>query len=285
MSAKAPKPAEQLVAALLEEIPDGTIQDVRIGLHWTAVVAQVEGRVRCGLCSTVNAPSHHRVSPRVPEAGDLEQMAGRNLAALALDRDNQILASLGVAALNALLPPPPRESWIDGNAEQILAFRGRGKRVAIVGHFPFTSSLREKVDRLDVLELRPEGDDHPADAAPQLIPRAQVVAITSMALPNHTLAGLLQLCAPEATVMLLGPSTPLSPTLFDYGIDLLSGSMVESIEPVLKMISQGANFRQVHRAGVRLMTIASPRATWIEELEALTIEPSREEGSKQGVAS
>ncbi len=55
--------------------------------------------------------------------------------------------------------------------------------------------------------------------------------------------------------MLLGPSTPLSPLLFDYGIRLLSGALVEEIEPVLAAVSQGANFRQVHHAGVRLVTL------------------------------
>jgi hypothetical protein len=114
------------------------------------------------------------------------------------------------------------------------------------------------VGRLDVLELRPREGDHEADAAPELIPQADVVAITSMSLANHTFEELLALCAPEATVMLLGPSTPLSPMLFDHGIHLLSGSLVESIGPVLDTISQGAHFRQVHRAGVRLITMAPP---------------------------
>lgn len=33
---------------------------------------------------------------------------------------------------------------------------------------------------------------------------------------HHTFAGLLALCRPDALVMVLGPSTPLSPVLFDY---------------------------------------------------------------------
>jgi hypothetical protein len=46
--------------------------------------------------------------------------------------------------------------------------------------------------------------------------------------------------------------------LFEHGIHLLSGSIVEAIGPVLDTISQGANFPQVHRAGVRLVTVAPP---------------------------
>ena len=67
------------------------------------------------------------------------------------------------------------------------------------------------------------------------------------------------LCSPEALVLVLGPSTPLSPVLFRYGVHILSGSVVEDVEAVLQAVSQGANFRQVHRYGVRLVTIEHMR--------------------------
>ena len=53
--------------------------------------------------------------------------------------------------------------------------------------------------------------------------------------------------------MMLGPSTPLSPVLFDYGFDATSGSVVVDRDVTLNCISQGANFRQVH--GVRKVTM------------------------------
>jgi uncharacterized protein (DUF4213/DUF364 family) len=52
---------------------------------------------------------------------------------------------------------------------------------------------------------------------------------------------------------MLGPSTPLSPVLFDHGMDILSGSIVVDRDRVLDCISQGANFRQVR--GVRKVTM------------------------------
>jgi uncharacterized protein (DUF4213/DUF364 family) len=258
------KSGAELLPSLLMNLPEGEIRDVRIGLHWTAVVTDVQGTLRCGLCSTLSAPHEHQESTRVPNAGELESMPARELAALAGDRENPTLSSVGVAALNSLLPPPPPKSWIGGNAEEILTKHGQEKRVVIVGHFPFIPNLRERVGRLDVLELRPRGEDLPAQMAPEVIPQADVVAITSMAFANSTLADLLQLCAPEATVMLLGPSTPLCPVFSEYGIHLLSGAIVEDIDPVLKMISQGAHFRQVHKAGVRLITVAPSASGWSE---------------------
>ena len=79
-----------------------------------------------------------------------------------------------------------------------------------------------------------------------------MVAITSSALINHTLDGLLALCRPKALVMMLGPSTPLSPVLFDHGVTILSGARVMDEAAALRTIGQGASFQQVE--GVRLLT-------------------------------
>ena len=77
-----------------------------------------------------------------------------------------------------------------------------------------------------MIEQHPTGDDHPAEAAAGLIPQADVVALTASALINHTLDDLLALCSPEALVLILGPSTPLSPVLFHHGATTIAGSRV-----------------------------------------------------------
>jgi uncharacterized protein (DUF4213/DUF364 family) len=108
---------------------------------------------------------------------------------------------------------------------------------------------------LFVLERNPHEGDVPETAAPGILPQADVVAITGLALINHSLEGLLELCPAHAVVLILGPSTPLSPILFEHGVHKLCGSVMTAVEPVLKVIQQGGNFRQVHRAGVRLVTM------------------------------
>lgn len=241
-----------LIDDLLAVIPDGRTESVTIGLHWTAVVLDAAGERRCGLASTL-AGVHPHGEVDVPPAGRLDQMSGRELAALALT-DNLTLRSIGVAAINALLRPLP-ERWVERNAEYVIAEAGEDKMVALVGHFPFISGLRSRVGQLYVLEQNPGPGEHPATAAAELVPQADVVAITSMTLLNGTLDGLLGLCRPEARVLLLGPSTPLHPLLFDYGIEMLSGSVVTAIDPVLHVIREGGVFRQVHPAGVRLVTM------------------------------
>jgi uncharacterized protein (DUF4213/DUF364 family) len=239
---------------ILDTLADAPVLDVRIGLHWTAVVVEDDGSSpRCGLAATLLERRNEHHHPVVPEAGYLLRSTAHQLAGLVFD-ENPTLRSIGMAAINALLPQFPH-LWVDANAEIMLAQLGAGKRVALVGHFPFVERLRPQVGELQVLELNPQPGDLPASQAAQVIPHADVVAITGMTLVNHTLEGLLQLCPAEAFVMLLGPSTPLSPILFEHGVDLISGAVVEDIPAALNAISQGGNFRQVHRAGVRLVNI------------------------------
>jgi uncharacterized protein len=243
----------ELLNDLLAVVPDGEVIDVCIGLHWTAVVVMSGGEMRCGLASTLVTRHNHSAEPDVPLAGQFHTLPARELAAFARAKQ-PILAGVGVAAINALLKPQP-ELLSDLNAEEVIAAQGIGKTVALIGSFPFVARLRSRVGRLFVIEQEPAADEMPASAAAEIVPQAEVVAITGMTLVNHTLDGLLKLCSSGATILLLGPSTPLSPLLFDYGIDLLSGSIVTAIDSVLAAVRQGANFRQIHRAGVRLVTM------------------------------
>jgi uncharacterized protein (DUF4213/DUF364 family) len=245
-----------LLDDLLQIALIGTIHQVVIGIHWTAVVAEVEGEKRCGLASTLMADHDHHSKPDVQQAGQLESLTGLALASL-IKSNHPTQRSIGVATINALLPPPTL-SMPELNAEEVIAGHGLGKKVILIGRFPFVTRLRDRLGELIVLERKPHPGELPETAAKDVIPGADVVAITGMALINHTLEDLLAICSPRALVVLLGPSTPLSPLFFDYGVNLLCGSVVRDIEPVLRAVGQGANFRQVHQAGVRLVSIAKP---------------------------
>jgi uncharacterized protein (DUF4213/DUF364 family) len=236
---------------------DGKLINVSIGIHWTSVMAKVEGELRCGLSSTVVETHKHTGKDDVPEAGRLEEIPSKNLAKY-IKSDTLLLRSIGMATINALLPRFPK-SWSDKNADEVIIEKGKGKKVVIIGNFPFIPHIKEIAGTLDVLELMPIRGERPASDAPDVIPQADVVAITGMTLVNYTFDDLLKLCSPKATVLVLGPSTPLHPIMFDHGIELLSGSIVQKIEPVNRMIMQGACFRQIHHAGVRLVTMSKPK--------------------------
>lgn len=229
---------------------DAPVRSVLVGAHWTVVCSR-----HCGMASTL-MDNHTHGHAQVRDVGRLHAKTAGELAAYARS-DNLLEASLGVAAINSLLDADESRAT-EINAVDVLIEHGRGKKVALVGHFPFIPRLRAAVGELWVIEQRPAEDDHPAEAAVELIPRADVVALTSSALINHTMDGLLALCPPEALVVALGPSTPLSPALFAHGVDLLSGSRVFDEAAVLRTVGQGASFQQVE--GVRRLTFG--RNAW-----------------------
>jgi len=244
---------EELVATL----PDGTVQEVRVGAFWTAVVVEREGRLRCGLASTLRGDDqYHDGGPSVVDAGRLVEQSALDLARLSRST-RPLETAIGTAAINALLPRA-EELWVEVDAADVIARRGLGKRVALVGHFPFVPRLREQVGQLWVLEQQPQEGDLPASAASEVIPQADVLAMTGTTLINRTFGELMALRRPDALVVVLGPSTPLSPRLFEAGVDWLSGIAVEDIDTVLRGVSQGANFRQLRRQGVRLVTMQKP---------------------------
>ncbi len=247
---------DEILGTLLEAL----IIKVLIGLHWTVVVVETEGGQQCGLASTLSKAVHDHGKVDVPQAGYLENLARPALANLA-NSNEPTLASVGVATINALLPRYS-EQWHDLNAEEVIAQHGADKKVALVGHFPFVPRLRDRVGQLFVIDSSPQPGDWPAAAAAEILPQAEVVAITGTTLINHTLEELLAFCSRQALIILLGPSTPLSPLLFDQGVDILCGSVVTEISPVLNIVGQGGNFRQVHRAGIRTVTMVRPGYTY-----------------------
>jgi uncharacterized protein (DUF4213/DUF364 family) len=242
--------------ALLSNLPDGVVLDVRIGVNWTVVVVDLDGEVRCGLASTLKGTHKHTGEPTIPGAG---QLTGRSASEIAewVKSENPTRVSVGMAAINASLPRYP-ETWEDQNVEELLVSLGEDRPVALVGHFPFVPRLRQIIERFDVIDRYPLAGDHPEDAAPEILPRSGVVAITGMTLLNGTFEGLKTLCSPNAIVLVIGPSTPLSPLMFEVGVDILAGSIVTNVDAVLRVVSEGANFRQVKKAGVRLVTVARP---------------------------
>jgi uncharacterized protein (DUF4213/DUF364 family) len=242
----------KILEEILATLTDAPLEGVWMGLHWTAVTVTRNGRPRCGLASTLPENCHTpHAEAALPGAGHLLEHSALELAGLARS-SHTLEASVGVAAINALLEVDESRCH-DENALHTLQREGAGKRVALIGHFPFIPRLRPAVGELWVLEQYPQPGEFPAERAIDLLPEADVVAITGTALINHTIEDLLPLCRPGAPVMILGPSTPLSPILFRYGATVLAGSLMVDPAAVLRGLSQAATFQQLE--GVRTVVM------------------------------
>jgi len=224
---------------------DFPVKSVHTCAFWTAVVSK-----RCGLSSTFRdeGPSHER---GVRDVGNLTRKTALELAEYARS-DSLLEASIGMATINSMMDID-ESKCIEKNAFEIILEKGQGKNVAIVGHFPWIPKLREKLQNLWVLEQRIREGDLPAKEAIRILPQCDVVGITGTSFINHTIEGLLNLCK-KAYVVLVGPTSPLSSMLFDYGIEAICGTKVIDAEKVIRSISEGATFKEV--IGVKLLTLS-----------------------------
>lgn len=231
---------DDLLSTLPEEpVP---VRSVLVGVHWTAVCSR-----HCGLATTIISSKPHDHTTFVRGVGNLHHKSAQELAEYSRS-ENRLEASIGVAAINSLLFMDDRDA-VEMNASEVLVKKGSGKNVALVGHFPFIPKLRRSVKNLWVIEQQPAEGDYPAHSAADFVPQADIVALTGSALINHTLDDLLSLCRPDALVMVLGPSTPISEVMFDHGAAIIAGTQVIDEDAVMQTVGQGATFQQVK--GVR----------------------------------
>jgi uncharacterized protein (DUF4213/DUF364 family) len=237
------KVLEDLISALNTE---AKVRDIRLGLFHTAVLTR-----NCGLAATLPRDALRQEQPSVREPGRLVDKGALELARMSYS-NNILEAAIGMAAINSLLEVNDKQC-LELNASDLIAEKGKGKKVVIVGHFPFIPKLREIVKELWVIEKNPREGDLAEVEAENLIPQADVIGITGTAFTNHTIEQLLKLCRPEAYVVILGDTAPLSPILFDYGIDAISGTKVLDPELALRCVSEGSTYQQIK--GIRQLTM------------------------------
>ena len=245
-----------LLGEILKDLPTSSmdVREVRVGPYLTSVLLSGYRRVgsdlvrRCGLASSM-APHRPGDDHRVRSVGRLKDLRTKELAEL-LFSDKPVEAAIGMATLNAILDAPAY-CFRGPSAFDLMVERGRGKRVAVVGHFPFVERLRRETAELHVIELRPDERELPFSLAEDVLPRCDVIALTATTLMNGTHKLVLPLCADAFTIM-LGPSTPASQVLFAHNVDALAGTLVARPDDTLREISQGATYRDLR--GVRKWT-------------------------------
>jgi len=240
-----------IVDDLLAALPaDAPVQEVLVGLYWTAVHSR-----GVGLAATPSDLSCC-LTEDVRDVGQLQTQTAHSLAVW-LKSSHPVEVSVGMAALNSLLAVDA-PAGVELNARELLLARGCGKNVVTVGHFPFTDALRAVAARVSVLELRPTPGDDPAEAAAERLPQADVIGLTASTLLNGTFDELSKWFPPRALVVMLGPSTPLSPVLFDHGVDVLGGVQVRDPTAAFRYVSQASSLHGV--PGLVRVTLARNRA-------------------------
>ncbi len=236
---------DELLGSMPEDL---TVLDCMVGLHWTLVRSELG----LGAAMTVKGGQGGK------EFSDLVGMPLKELASW-IKSWNMVEASMGQAAMNSAFNRVENiEKLINRpflrteNPEQANGFAEfmpsiRDKKVAVIGHFPKIEELG-KICQLSILERMPQENDYPDPASEYILPQQDVVFITGTAFINKTMPRLMEI-SKQARIILIGPSVPISPVLFKYGVDTIASTVLLDEDLCWKVVKQGGKMNIFKNGG------------------------------------
>lgn len=219
--------------ALISEIDDNStyVTNIVRGISWTAAVLSDGG---VGVAMHTEGDSFPRIYPNICGM-KIKEAAGAVLSW------NMEEANEGMAVINAFFNRAEKRASLKADTEggTLAGINVAGRTVGIIGHLvghgDITEELLADAAAYYIIEKEPRPGDYPDSACEYLLPKCDLVIITGSAAMNKTMPRLLQL-SKDADVVLTGPSVPLCPALFDFGIKKLHGRVITESEAMLNAI-------------------------------------------------
>ncbi len=243
----------EIYDTLINGIPEDLTADQIICGNGNTIVVN---RYGAGISSLLQQETRHPVS-----SGNLLGTPLRQVAGL-IKSWNLPEASIGHAALNSYYNSPAiaRMNGIEFSDLQYKEDRlndpfitsqndVKGKKVAVMGHFPYLETFFEPICDLSIIEWEPEEQgDYPFPSSEFILPLCDFVFISSRSLVDKTFPRLLELSKAAKRIVLVGPSATLAPYLLTIGISDLSGFIIKDTEKALRLVS-GAESGKIARSG------------------------------------
>jgi uncharacterized protein (DUF4213/DUF364 family) len=240
----------ELYDDLISNIPANAVaDDIICGWRYTAVTS--DGT--CGIAGTLDAGYRQ---PLLNKKGAGTKL--RDLAECIKSWDFQE-ASVGQAAINAWFNSTEQlaEQGItlsdtkfteDRKSDPFIQMQREieGKRVTVIGHFPYIDQLFKPKCELAVIEkFNPVDGDYPEQATDYLLPNSDFVFISGYTLAEKSLPRYLKLCA-NAYVTVVGPSSPIAPALAKYGVNCVAGLALRNVDDARKIaLGHGGSMHSV----------------------------------------
>ena len=216
----------KLIEDLIESVKDRDVEirNVIVGQTWSLVAS-----IGCGVAS--HGRSQFDYTHEI--AGDLRHKRLGDLLGLCSSTD-QLKASIGIAALNSAL------AWsLDKGSFRLYSIpRAKDKSIAVVGDFPFTEDLKQLAREVTVIQKTMGPETHLDTDSERILRQADIAIIRGSAIVDGSLEHLLDVSKSCYTIV-FGPSTPLSPILFEYGADQLVGIVIRDEESAARCVTQG----------------------------------------------
>ena len=223
---------DRLYDDLILGVPDSEVRRIVRGPRWILV----EGPRGAGL-AYLPRPARD-FATRMPA---LKRLSLAGLARLSRSWD-PIETALGVAAINAHYN---RFDLIGASGNGAWVFRQAPGAVVVVGAFPGVESI---LPQCAIIEADPKPGQYPTAAMETLLPGCGGAIVNASALVSRSLERVLRL-ARHRPVGMIGPSTPLTARLHDYGLSVLGGFIVGDREGLAAAIAAGATSKEFARFG------------------------------------
>lgn len=233
-----------LYGELLRPIERVPIARIVIGVNWTLV----ECETGCGLAQTPrrDAPGCQPIAG----AGDLAKRDLREVAELIWSA-NPMETTLGMAAINAF---HNRTSVKGGTENGLDAFGTVDGPVTVVGRFP---GLERHLKNFRIVEREPRDGEFPESEFGALAADSAGIVITASTLANKSAERLFELSMGKR-IAIVGPGTPLAPSLHSLGVEVLAGSIVENADLAATIVAETGGAAALKQA-CRYVTLKAPR--------------------------
>jgi len=215
---------ERLYRDLALGVAEDEVVQIACGQRWI----MVEGPHGSGLAYLPRYPKE--LLPRLP---GLTRRSLRQLAELSASWDPAEMA-LGIAAINAHYNRLDQELPLGNGTHHFTQEQGR---VVAVGAFPGLGSV---LPNCAVIETDPRPGEYPTVAMDSLLPGSSAAVVNSSTLINRNLPRILRL-AQGARVAMVGPSTPMTPRLHHYGVEVLGGLQITNPKGMAAAVKAGAH--------------------------------------------
>lgn len=232
-----------VLETLLTDLPSGwRVTDLYIGANWVlSLVSQPDGTQQAGVAS-----SPRQIASESPfQIGHYTPNDKAEIFINLLTSPDAASASVGLATLNAV-NQPPESALTTFDAANWLTEKCVNWAIAIFGRFPFIEDeIRPFARQVWVFEQEPQAGEFSLSDIATIVPQADLIAITGSSVINHTIDLILPHRKPDATVVILGPSTPLSAKLFTCDVSAMFGVRVVNLQQVIASVTAGDGFQKI----------------------------------------
>ncbi|MCK5682700.1 hypothetical protein KAJ27_01205 [bacterium] len=223
----------EIIDTLDAKFTSETIKRVVVGVYMTAVETHSIG---CTYTLRDKELIPH-LNPDIRNAGFLAGKTAEEVIRW-YNSNSSLERSIAVAAMNTCLNRQ-KDQLLSGDPLLYIRERFEGKKVAMVGHFPFAEEICEWAGEFSILELNPTKGDRNYNEAKEILKTVDMTVVTGVTLLNGTFNDVVQ-NADSSFILMLGPTVPFSTVLFDHGVDMISSLVVSDSDNLFNSIAEGA---------------------------------------------